>query len=242
MGCDIHMRTEIRKKNKWVALGKIFKSPYYDPKKKTEKDKSGYIWNDPKTDEIWEGRNYNLFAMLANVRNGRGFAGCKTGEGFNPISMPKGIPEDASAEYKKMAKEWDGDGHSHSYLTLKELLEYDWEQVSTLYGVVSPMEYAYFKKHGHPNSWCGAVGGGSVKMITNEQMDLIVKSGMARAIEKAFKLNHSIAWGLAGQFYTEVSWNRTYKQCAGYFYTKTIPQMKKLGKPEDVRLVFFFDN
>ena len=46
--------------------------------------------------EPYGDRNYNLFAILANVRNGTAFAGCKTGEGFNPISNPKGVPSDAS--------------------------------------------------------------------------------------------------------------------------------------------------
>lgn len=57
-------------------------------------------------DEMWShptdiGRNYNLFSILANVRNGVGFAGCKTGEGFEPIAMPRGFPADASPAVKK---------------------------------------------------------------------------------------------------------------------------------------------
>lgn len=43
-------------------------------------------------------RNYDVFAILANVRNGTGFAGIKTSSGFDPIDTPRGLPDDLSAE------------------------------------------------------------------------------------------------------------------------------------------------
>ena len=50
----------------------------------------------------WFGdRNYDLFAMLANLRNGVGFAGRRRGEVLDPIDEPRGIPEDASPEYRE---------------------------------------------------------------------------------------------------------------------------------------------
>lgn len=39
-------------------------------------------------------RNYAVFAMLANVRNGRGFAGIETHVPIQPISEPRGWPRD----------------------------------------------------------------------------------------------------------------------------------------------------
>jgi hypothetical protein len=79
-------------------------------------------------DWIYDGRNYDLFAILADVRNGRGFAGSYTGEGFNPIADTKGVPDDMSDVLKEAYEYWEGDGHSHSWFTVKELTEYDWEQ------------------------------------------------------------------------------------------------------------------
>src|SRR3990167_5661087 len=43
-------------------------------------------------------RNYSLFAILANVRNGYGFGGCDTGNGFEVIAKQRGIPNDLSPE------------------------------------------------------------------------------------------------------------------------------------------------
>lgn len=74
----------------------------------------GY-WDVPYSKEFYNGRNYYLFSILAGVRGDE-----------QPIAYPRGIPEDCSSGYSYVTKQWSGDGHSHSYFTLKELLEVDW--------------------------------------------------------------------------------------------------------------------
>jgi len=64
-------------------------------------------------------RNYRLFATLAGVRNSFG---------IDPISNPRGIPEDVTDYVKGEFDTWEGDGHNHSYLTAKELLEFDYDK------------------------------------------------------------------------------------------------------------------
>jgi len=51
-------------------------------------------------------RNYKRFSALAGVR------------GTGPD--PKGLPEDISESAKLFVEEWEGDGHSHSFLELTE--------------------------------------------------------------------------------------------------------------------------
>lgn len=157
MGCDIHMFAEVRKSEKWEAVGKVFKNKYYEPDRENKIDEDGFEWNPEFTSSPYTNRNYNLFAILADVRNGRGFAGIKTGEGFNPIASPKGLPKDISNEIlmiesctvgedytietlKKWVERGDSewiienqictspDAHSASYFTLKEILDFDWRQ------------------------------------------------------------------------------------------------------------------
>ena len=41
-------------------------------------------------------RHYDVFAILADVRNGYGFAGVRTGSGFDPIAPGRGLPSDLS--------------------------------------------------------------------------------------------------------------------------------------------------
>jgi len=72
-------------------------------------------------DEPYSGRNYSLFSKLAGVRS--------YGES-DSISDERGIPEDASLFYQIKVSQWMGDGHSHSYFTLRELLDYDFSEIS----------------------------------------------------------------------------------------------------------------
>jgi len=71
--------------------------------------------------EVPRDRNYDFFGILADVRN---YAGAK------PISEPKGVPSDVSEEVKEEIEHWGADGHSYSYVTLKEFDDYDWESES----------------------------------------------------------------------------------------------------------------
>lgn len=180
MGCDIHIFCEVKKqwpnkevKPEWKTVGKIFKSTYYRTKEITVinrySDNEQYESNERYTNEPYEGRNYNLFSILANVRNGYGFAGIDTGDGFIPISEPKGIPKDASDFYKQEVKSWNGDGHSHSWLTLKEIEDYDWDRITVKRGFVTPEQYKVFKKNGKPDEWCGGTTNPTYKQVEWKQ-------------------------------------------------------------------------
>lgn len=83
------------------------------------------------------GRHYLRFSILADVRNGYGFAGCPTYEPVEPISTPRGLPYDFEepippgfdqygGRYADDADSWLGD-HSFSWVSLRDLLDYDWD-------------------------------------------------------------------------------------------------------------------
>ncbi len=109
MGCDIHSFAEVKIKHKWRKVGDEFSlddwSKRYCGK---EKEESPFGW-----------RHYSMFAILADVRN--------SGD-YEPISRPKGIPNDICGQIKYEYEEWEDDAHSASYLSLKELLEFDFEK------------------------------------------------------------------------------------------------------------------
>jgi hypothetical protein len=79
-------------------------------------------------------RNYALFAILADVRNTFGVI---------PISSPKGIPRDTS-ETVILEFESHEEVHSASWLSLKEIIDFNWRQIITdsRYGQTTTCEYA----------------------------------------------------------------------------------------------------
>jgi hypothetical protein len=145
MGCDIHLFTEIKKsinsQDKWVNADNWRYNPYYQE----GNDEGERMLN---IDSLYSGRNYELFGILAGVRD----------HNNDSIDDPRGLPEDVSEVTKKESDRWDGDGHSHSWLTLKELREYQGlHPVVKREGFISP-EDAELLDEGieTPDTWCGS--------------------------------------------------------------------------------------
>lgn len=92
MGCDIHAMIEC-------------------------KDEYGF-WNNCGDPCI--GRDYELFAVLAGVRN--------DGYGVKPIAELRGVDEGSCGPFRAWVERWDADAHSASWVTLAEMKAYDLEQ------------------------------------------------------------------------------------------------------------------
>lgn len=98
MGCDIHSYAEVRRNGRWEPV-------------------SGQQFSDG--DEPFGWRNYGMFGFLADVRN----------YSYVPvIAERRGIPGDVSAEVLDDYHWWTGNAHSATWLTLAELLAYDYDQ------------------------------------------------------------------------------------------------------------------
>lgn len=124
--------------------------------------------------EPYGGRNYDLFAMLADVRNG-GYRG--EPRRIVPLDEPRGVPDDASDEGCAFIESYGCDGHSHSYFTLAELKAVDWGQAVNRWGVLSEGEFLRFRAGGEPRSWCGSSYGDGIRMFTVEGYDEWVRRG-----------------------------------------------------------------
>ncbi len=237
MGCDIHLYAERKNETgQWESADK------WTPDDCLEEGEAPRLCIDYK-DRFYSGRNYDLFSILANVRNGYGFAGVKTGEGFVPLAQPRGLPVDATELVKQDSDRWDCDGHSHSFCTVAELLAYDWTQVTKHCGWLTAAEYWDWNRFRRadgdgPKGYCGGVSGPSVKHVTEDAMKEMLKPYGANwqaeeEINKDENLRHT---------YVQCEWELPYYKSATEFWGETIPRLLRLGKPEDVRLVFWFDN
>ena len=141
MGCDIHISIERKRtvngQESWNSLNAYTKNEYFGDDGEREWDNL----------EVYNGRDYCLFSALAGVRD----------YSDNPkIDEPRGMPDNASQESKELSEGWGCDGHSHSYCTLREILEYKKNQPKVKHsGYVSP-EAAEALDYGTstPNSWC----------------------------------------------------------------------------------------
>lgn len=117
MGCDIHTFVEI--KSKYKSEPKEWSDGNFY-RKNTEFSDSAEEGTTSSEPEYWRvsayiGRNYTLFALLADVRNY---------DDIEPIDYPRGVPDDCSKACQKELDAWGVDSHSHSYFTLTELLDY----------------------------------------------------------------------------------------------------------------------
>lgn len=262
MGCDIHICLEVHKDGKWVPLVRMIPNKWYDAEhEKMALAEGRDYWETQETqDTVYEGRNYDLFAILADVRNGRGFAGCDTGNGFLPIAFPKGIPSDAHPDTVEFLNSFGCDGHSHSWHTLEAFEKYNWDMTAKHRGWVGVIEYAIFKQLGHPTSWSGGVSGQSIHHVPVDEMeplyqkhkeflDPIAKSFTESGGGVAFMLDERIS-GMPEELkglHTQVQWESSYRESAGSFLTHSLPRLRQLAQeegvgPSDVRMLFFFDN
>lgn len=118
---------------------------------------------------IEDDRNYSLFAALADVRNGRGFAGVPIFVPITPISEPRGWPEDfdlkraSSLLFDGEDDHWLGD-HSFSWLSVSEVVNWDgWDQSLNECGYISREQYEKWDHVSPPSDgWCGDTSGRGV--------------------------------------------------------------------------------
>jgi hypothetical protein len=247
MGTDIHLYVERR--NAAGVWERATPEPWPCPWCEGEAQRHSDCYNCKgagKTRSPYDLRNYDLFAMLANVRNGRGFAGVVTGSGFVPLAKPRGRPDDTAivdtcdaVEYEDPQYVWLGD-HSFSYATLAEVLSYDYGQITHQCGVVGAKEYRAWVeagRRGAPKSWSAAVFG-NCTTVTPAEIDLLLQEGVVKASDDG----NGYVDAMGGRYYVEISWSISYRDAAGPAWFAFLDACKPLGAPEDVRFVFGFDS
>jgi hypothetical protein len=184
-------------------------------------------------------RHYSLFAVLAGVRNGYGFAGIRTGEPVTPIAEPRGIPadfacvddehpvasfdviDDSRREEQERDKDlnvWLGD-HSHSWLTGAEILA--WAETApevVKCGVLTREVYEKWDGKSCPENYNGGVMGARVVTIDD--------SGVARATTPNWT-------------HVSVHWDSSLKEDLAYFFDEVARLVAEHG---EIRFVFGFDS
>lgn len=206
MGTDIHGMFQARKDGTWTDI----------------------------PSEYDQHRNYQLFAVLAGVRNGYGFAGTKFGDPVEPIASPRGLPEDFEMvdddhpiQSKEVLPSWrrdskffdPGDGfwmgdHSFSWLTGEEMLAWTKKApVVTHTGVIDRDAYEKWDKISSPGDYCGWISGPGI--VVTESPEGV------------------------GCTHVLVSWPVCLKDELAYFFDEVRRLVELYG---EVRFVFGFDS
>ena len=235
MGTDIHAAIEFKGNGNWQAL--LFPNKYYGlPGWEEEPEKSASL-------DIT--RNYRLFSILGNVRNGYGFAGCDTGDGFVPMSDHRGTPEDVSSEAEAALS---GE-HSPSWVTLREILEYDWTNTVKHHGWVNGPALEEFDRRSlfmkFPSQYSGSVAGPNVSHISCQELRDKITAIPQEEGREGWQKRLVLIQETLSQTYCQLEWETTYADCTQEFLVEVLPQMLKLGTKfgyENVRLVMDFDS
>lgn len=219
-----------------------------------------------KPSSFYSDRNYDLFAILADVRNGFGFAGVKRNNGMTtvdealragrvevvrdgedvvPIRSPKGFPDDLSPELKRLAEDEDGDLREEWYEERgwTDLGEhsFNWHLLRDL------LDFDYTRRVDETGvvdaeeyaEWMkdkSKPPPGWAGDIAGGSVVHISNEEMERGITSG---------GLAGRglmYVTRVNWGRTYREVIGEHWFNVMETLKQIGDPSKVRLVFGFDS
>lgn len=203
MGCDIHLYVEYKKTvngvTNWYSGDYLMVNPYYGT------DEYEFKYN---IVPLYDDRNYDLFAILADVRNS-----CKN----KYISSPKGLPKNITKETAREAFHWRYDGHSHSYLTLKELLDFKPEPIKRK-GYLTKEDAAKLDMGITPTNWC----------IWTNQTDCIYREWVDNTNELEPLIN------LLKQ--------RAHELCLIYNWQWEREPKEAIKQAKNIRIVFWFDN
>ncbi len=124
MGCDVHMFLERKledESNEWASADIWDKNDLFID----YPDSSFPEYKVKAVNRLFNRSSYILYAILASVRN--------DDNKIIPIAKPRGLPSNVSEMVRRQEEFWGVEGHSHSWLTLDEIINYDWTQTFTDY-------------------------------------------------------------------------------------------------------------
>lgn len=236
MGTDIHLQVQGKNKDgKWEWV----KRP---PFKTWRVDRDDFDFDADPT-----GRDYNLFAILAGVRNGYGFAGTYRHEPVSPWFEGRGLPDGMTDEdcervddsVPAYGDDWIGD-HSFTHATLAELRAAPWDHEFHQFGVVNPQNFKVWREKGMPDEWSGGIMGRDIVTHTDpDEYGRMVDGGLIRVDNRNPKWSRTLD-------YCRVTWkwapltDCTFRKWIDGDVMQSIAD--EYGGPENVRVLMGFDS
>lgn len=262
MGCDIHLYAEAKTPHGWQCI----QPPRGGPRDQTPKAPYRIEHeHDLAADlEPWfSDRNYDLFSMLADVRNEPG--------GPVPIFPCRGMPEDTCPEIAAMFDQWGVDGHSHTHFTVAELRAYFdrmKDRTYTDHGVVDGKTFEHLQSTGErPTMWSKSILGHGIVTVTEQMYRSIQHLVKHDKTANRWRENQTVLRavdapshfrGIPNRFdmlsregkpapdeqglysiYVQTMWARRY-ECPSFL--ALLDELSAYGPEDSIRVVCWFDN
>lgn len=194
---------------------------------------------DMPVDTFYEGQNRALYAILCGRHN---FADFPT-----IVDEARGFPDDLSEEVEQHLALYRDEGwfvSSPSWVTLAEILAYDWDVPVELHVYADGQEFDAMSRP--PLGKPGIIGEPAhvFEAAKREGCTYIGPEEMTARIAEMKTRYKPEDWmkGFTKELrstYCHVTYTETYGEMADWLLTEGVPRMKKLGAPEDVRCVFW---
>lgn len=178
-----------------------------------------------------EERSYLLFSVLANVRNGYGFAGLARHVPLQPITNKRGIPDDCSAK-EYIEESWWGN-HSHTWILGSEFMHwYNGDIISLVCtGYITKLDFDKWDGN-EPDFYVSDVGGFGVVLSDDV-------NSFTRACSTQLNDNLPLVSITPESTHVRVWWSKSVQTSVSNFYEEVVqPLMNHYG---DFRLVMSFD-
>jgi hypothetical protein len=185
-----------------------------------------------------ETRNYCLFAILGDVwgsHTGPPATEAETGYRPRPIAFPRGVPADRSDGYAQPLSAQYGTRFAASWLTVAELLRYDWGRTVMRCVVLTEAQFILWNSLGRPAELSKVLPLSETHHDTGTSGGTIVEAATMNAIMAGREPRTPGA-----SYHVRVEMLRTYRDCVPEFMTETLPRLIALGNPERTRIVFYF--
>lgn len=222
MGCDIHPVIEVLGDDGWDAVQATNFQDYE---------------NRPHPLSTLDNRNYHRFSILADVRNHY------REHAVIPLFADRGLPSDPSKTAQDYFED-DGDIHSITHFTLRELMDTDWDSDAADQFEVRVFgdTYQYYLEHKRlPDDWVDAWGGDRT-FVGEGEMQLLLISGNGLPTYGPCKFKGQGALTVKSGPTVAVSCPFTYHQIDPWLKDGLIPALQEMGAPDKVRVVIGFDN
>lgn len=231
MGCDIHIICEVKENGTWIVNPvKIF--PYEKWDQVYDKEIKNIFYAVEPESYRW----YAWFSLLVGVRKSTDL----------PNIVPeRGVPEDATTEWKNYVDVWSGELHSVSYVTLEDFDTFDWSLTTPLNALVSFEDYKRLKgTRSRPETFNSFRNLSKNEVeISEQEADLILSDELFHVTDRRGYGDTTVKHISECNLVIDYEWDQPLTLMFAEKFDSIINPMRALKEQyEDVRIMIGFDN